>query len=145
MVLASRPVASVIRLAARPVGAASRTSTLFAARIFRMALTSVVLPPPGPPVMTTTLDARAIRTAACWLSASVTPSFACTHAMALSASMVGQGGWPSPQGPEPLGDGPLGLPQLPHEDAWAVSDGVGDHHAVPEFEVDRVFQDLGRD
>ena len=65
--------------------------------------------------------------------------------MALSASMVGQGGWPSRSDREPLGDGPLGLPQLPHEDALALLDGVGDHHAVAEFEVDRVLQDLGRD
>ena len=42
--LASKPVASVIRLAARPVGAHSKSLTSFAARIRRMALTIVVLP-----------------------------------------------------------------------------------------------------
>ena len=46
-VLASSPVASLIRLAARPVGAASAMSRVLARRISRMALTSVVLPTPG--------------------------------------------------------------------------------------------------
>ena len=64
MVLASKPVASVIRLAARPVGAHSRSLTPFAASMRRMALTMVVLPTPGPPVMTSTLDIKASRIAA---------------------------------------------------------------------------------
>ena len=46
IVLASKPVASVMRLAARPVGAHSRISVPLAARIRRMALTMVVLPTP---------------------------------------------------------------------------------------------------
>ena len=58
MVLASKPVASVMRLAARPVGAQSRSLAPFAARIPRIALTIVVLPTPGPPVMTRTLAIR---------------------------------------------------------------------------------------
>ena len=41
MVLASKPVASVIRLAARPVGAHSKSSVPFATRMRRMALTMV--------------------------------------------------------------------------------------------------------
>src|SRR5712691_2559294 len=58
MVLASKPVASVMRLAARPVGAHSRRLVPFAARMRK-----VVLPTPGPPVMTRTLDISASRIA----------------------------------------------------------------------------------
>src|ERR1035438_5609011 len=54
MVLASTPVGSDRRLAALPVGAHRRQRTFLARRISRMALTSVVLPTPGPPVMTST-------------------------------------------------------------------------------------------
>ena len=73
MVLASSPVASVMRLAARPVGAHSRMLMPFAARMRRIALTMVVLPTPGPPVMTSTFDVSASRIAATWLSASARP------------------------------------------------------------------------
>ena len=55
MVLASRPVVSVRRLAARPVGAQSSTSIFLAWRIWRILVTIVVLPTPGPPVITVTL------------------------------------------------------------------------------------------
>jgi hypothetical protein len=64
------PVLSDRRLAAGPVGAQSAISTVFASRILRMELTRVVLPTPGPPVITSTLEARAMRTASRWLSAS---------------------------------------------------------------------------
>ena len=63
IVFASNPVASLIRLAARPVGAHSRISTPLVDRMRRMVLTIVVLPTPGPPVITETLDASATRTA----------------------------------------------------------------------------------
>src|SRR5829696_8173523 len=75
MVLASNPVASVIRLAARPVGAHSDRLTPLAAKMRKMELTIVVLPTPGPPVMTSTLDSRASRIAPTWLSASDKPVF----------------------------------------------------------------------
>jgi hypothetical protein len=94
MVLASKPVASVIRLAARPVGAHSKSSVPFAARIRRMALTIVVLPTPGPPVMTSTLDVSASRIAATWLSARARPICFSTHGRALSGSIQGQGSAP---------------------------------------------------
>ena len=55
MVLASTPVASVMRFAARPVGAQSSSRTPLAARILRIELTIVVLPTPGPPVITSAL------------------------------------------------------------------------------------------
>ena len=49
MVLASTPVASVMRLAARQVGAQSNNRTPLAARILRIELTIVVLPNTRPP------------------------------------------------------------------------------------------------
>ena len=94
MVLASKPVASVMRLAARPVGAHSRSLTPFAASMRRMALTIVVLPTPGPPVMTSTLDINASRIAATWLSARASPIRSATHGNALSGSIQGQGSVP---------------------------------------------------
>ena len=94
MVLASIPVLSERRLAARPVGAARATETPFATKMRRMASTRVVLPTPGPPVITMFFDETAIFTASLWLSAKVTPSFRSTHGMALPASMSGQDGWP---------------------------------------------------
>jgi len=54
----------VRRLAAvDPVGAHSRISVPFAARMRRIAFTRVVLPTPGPPVITRTLERSASRTA----------------------------------------------------------------------------------
>ena len=91
MVHASRLVASLIRLAARPVGAHSSSRTPLAARMRRIALTMVVLPTPGPPVMTMTLASKASRTAACWLSASVSPVRCSTQGSALSGSIHGHG------------------------------------------------------
>ena len=61
IVLALTPVASVRRLAARPVGAHRRHWTFLARRMSRMALTSVVLPTPCPPVRTSTRLASAWR------------------------------------------------------------------------------------
>ena len=55
MVLASNPVVSVRRLAARPVGAHSNTSIFLAWSIWRILVTIVVFPTPGPPVITATL------------------------------------------------------------------------------------------
>ena len=94
IVLASKPDASVIRFAARPVGAHSRRLVPFAARMRRMALMMVVLPTPGPPVITNTLDIKASRIAATWLSASARPIRSSTHGSALSGSIQGQGNGP---------------------------------------------------
>ena len=94
IVLASKPVASVMRLAARPVGAHSRSLTPFAARMRRIPLTMVVLPTPGPPVMTNALDINASRIAATWLSARVSPIRSSTQGSALSGLIQGQGSVP---------------------------------------------------
>ena len=95
MVLASRPVLSLSRLAARPVGAASAILMPLAPSTLRIELISVVLPTPGPPVMTRTFDTRASRSAARWLSARVMPALASTQGMAFAGSMRGQGSAPS--------------------------------------------------
>ena len=93
-VLASSPVASVMRLAARPVGAPSSGRTPLAARIVRMARSTVVLPTPGPPVNTTTLCARAVSTACRWLGDNSMASRASTHGIARAASRPSHGGRP---------------------------------------------------
>jgi len=63
MVRASKPVASVIRLAARPVGAHSSTSSPSACISRMMNRVMVVLPVPGPPVSTVTPPRSASSTA----------------------------------------------------------------------------------
>ena len=88
------PVASLILLAARPVGAHSRSTIPFADRTRRIALTIVVLPTPGPPVMTTALEVSASRTASAWPCASDRPVFRSTHGNAFSGSISGQGSFP---------------------------------------------------
>ena len=56
-----------------------------------MEFNSVVLPTPGPPVITSTFEDSAMRTACFWLSASTRPVLPSTHGIALSASILGQG------------------------------------------------------
>ena len=95
IVRASSPVASLILRAARPVGAHSTISTPLAARMRRMASTSVVLPTPGPPVMTVAFDLSANRTASAWPGASDRPLCFSTQGSARSTSMSGQGSLPA--------------------------------------------------
>ena len=59
MVLASMPVASLIRLAALPVGAASKILMPAVFKAAMMPWVVVVLPVPGPPVRIITLDSTA--------------------------------------------------------------------------------------
>ena len=82
------------RFAARPVGAQSSSVTAFAARICRIELTMVVLPTPGPPVITMTFEHSARRIASTWLKARVRLVFFSIQGSALSASMSGQGKGP---------------------------------------------------
>jgi len=89
MVFASKPVVSVSRFAARPVGAQSRHFTPFARRIIRIEFTSVVLPTPGPPVITTTRLDRTVFSASRWVGASALPVRRSHHASALSKSIGG--------------------------------------------------------
>ncbi len=63
IVFASRPVASAMRFAARPVGAARRTGFSSPSKQRMIALIVVVFPVPGPPVRSITPPAAALRTA----------------------------------------------------------------------------------
>ena len=89
IVFASKPVVAVSRFAARPVGAHSRHFMPLARRISRIEFTSVVLPTPGPPVMTTTRLARTVFSASRWLGASVFRVRRSHHATAFSKSIGG--------------------------------------------------------
>ena len=145
MVLASKPVASVMRLAARPVGAQSDRLTPLAARMRKIELTMVVLPTPGPPVMTSTLDSRARRIAAIWLSASDKPVFCSIHGSALSGSMQGQGSVPLTKPQYPLGNHLLGPVQAGQKDAGSLADRVGDDRSLGQFQIERRPDQLRRD
>src|SRR6266567_6802206 len=90
MVLASKPVVSESRLAARPVGAHNWQRTFLARRMSRMALTKVVLPTPGPPVMMSARFERACFKAACWLGGNSLPVFCWHQEIAFSRSIRGK-------------------------------------------------------
>ena len=70
MVLASQPVASLILLAALPVGAASKILSFNCWKILNIALMRVVFPVPGPPVIIKTFERAANRIASFCLCAS---------------------------------------------------------------------------
>ena len=79
MVLASSPVSSLMRLAARPVGAARNTRSPASFNRWIMAFRVVVLPVPGPPVRMRMPCSKAARIASFCLSA---------YRMPLSCSMA---------------------------------------------------------
>src|SRR6266481_198841 len=91
IVFASSPVVSVRRLAARPVGAQSNTSIFLAWRICRILVTIVVLPTPGPPVITVTLLPRAIVTASRWEGDKVQLVRCSPQGIAFAGSITPQG------------------------------------------------------
>ena len=144
MVLASKPVASVMRLAARPVGAHSRSCVPFAARMRRIALTMVVLPTPGPPVMTSTLDISASRIAATWLSARCKTDALLDPRQGLVRIDPGPGQRAVRQPHQPLGDGALGPIQTGQKHAGRFADLVGDHRALGQFQIERRADQLLR-
>src|SRR6266566_4962083 len=115
MVLASKPVASFMRLAARPVGAHSKSLMPFAARIRRMAFTSVVLPRPGP--------------------ASTRPVRCSIQGIAFRINR-GPGQLAGPKLQQPLGDAALCPVEAGQENATLIADHVGNHRAVSQFEVE---------
>ena len=89
MILASRPVASLRRLAARPVGAHSSTRMRLARSAWRMLVTIVVLPTPGPPVMTVTLPVSTWATAARCEAARVRPVRSSTQGITFAGGALG--------------------------------------------------------
>ena len=64
-------------------------------KISMMARTMVVLPVPGPPVMTSSFRVIASRIAARWLLAKAIPIFRSAHSMAASALTSGSGCGPA--------------------------------------------------
>jgi len=109
-----------------------------------MELTRVVLPTPGPPAITSTLEARATRTAPRWLSASASFVRCSTQGMALSASIVGHGSFSGRQRLELFGDLPLSPIEPGEEDATAAIEVVGDYVTAFDLETERRFDELGR-
>ncbi|MPM59645.1 hypothetical protein SDC9_106491 [bioreactor metagenome] len=89
IVRASRPVVSVMRFAARPVGAHSSTSSPSLSISSSMKLIIVVLPVPGPPVITHSPPPTALSTAARWSGASFMLRASCARASSSSISMYG--------------------------------------------------------
>ncbi len=89
MVLAVLPVASLRRFAALPVGAAKETFSPREDKSSIIAFTTVVLPVPGPPVITKTPEEMALSTASFWPGASWMPtvSWACATLSAKSGSL----------------------------------------------------------
>ena len=73
MVLASYPVISLIRFAALPVGAARKMSRPSSSKYLIILLIVVVLPVPGPPVITKSPFLTASETASFWCSSSSMP------------------------------------------------------------------------
>src|SRR6202030_3863557 len=144
MVLASKPVASVMRLAARPVGAHSRRLVLLAARMRRIALTMVVLPTPGPPVMTRTLEISASRIAATWLSARASPIRCSIHGNAFGIDpWLWQRAIRKPC--QPLGNGAFRPMQARQKHTRSIANPVGDHRALLQLEIEGGADELLRD
>ena len=77
----------------------------------------VVLPTPGPPVMTSTLDISASRIAATWLSARASPVLLLDPRQRLLRIDLGPGQRAVGQAQQPLGDDLLGPVQTRQKDA----------------------------
>ena len=110
MVLASRPQASASRRAARPVGAASVGLTPRWTSATSSERSSVVLPVPGPPVITVTLLCSAHRSAArCSADNSIPPALAAASIALLDHRPAHRA--PPSQPLHPLGDRGFGVVQ----------------------------------
>src|SRR5262249_42482587 len=145
MVLASKPVASVMRLAARSVGAHSKSFAPFADRMRRMALTRVGLPTPGPPVVTRTLDGSASMTADLWLSANTRPVRCSNPGDRLVRIDPRPGQLAIPKLQQPVGDAALRPVQACQENAESIAHPVGNNRTVGQFEVERSADQILRD
>ena len=110
-----------------------------------MLLTRVVLPTPGPPVITSSLARRARRTASRWLGARPSPSLCSTQAIAGSASTAGQGGLPAAR-PRSRSAMPCSARYSPARNTHgAALDRVGHHRPVRQLQLEGGVDQLGRD
>ena len=136
MVLASTPVASVMRFAARPVGAQSSSRTPLAARILRIELTIVVLPTPGPAgdhqrLGGQRLTDRRLLTVGKLQSAAL---FNPRYGLRFVDPWPGQPA--ARDADQSIGDRLLGPVEARQEHAGGIADLVGDHGAVGSFELE---------
>ena len=102
-----------------------------------MELTMVVLPTPGPPVMTSTLDIRARRMASFWLASKAQARLLLDPRQGLVG--IDPGPWQLAvcQGAQPFGDGLLGPVEPGQEHAGRFAHRVGDDGAFCQFEIER--------
>ena len=110
--------------------------SFLAARMRRMALIKVVFPTPGPPVITSTLLARACSTAAFWLAASSRPRRCSTQGMALAASIASPGRAALRQRLKSRRDAPLIAVQVGKEDRRLTGQGVDHHRALGQLQIE---------
>ena len=96
----------------------------------------VVLPTPGPPVMTSALLVSASRIASRWLSASVSPLRSSTQATAFQRIDRRPGKLAARNSEQPLGDGLLGAIEAREKHAVGLADPVGDHGAFGTLEIE---------
>ena len=110
-----------------------------------MLLTSVVLPTPGPPVITSSLERSASRTASRWLAARVEPELALDPGDRLLGVDRRPGRAAGGQAAQPLGDALLGAVQPGQEHAGAALDRVGHHRPLGQLQLEGRVDHLGRD
>src|SRR6266700_2262053 len=135
MVLASKPVASFMRLAARPVGAHSKSLAPLAERMRRMALTRVVLPTPRPAGDHQHLGRQCQRHGRPLASGEYQTRPLLDPGDRLVRINPGPWQRAGPQLQQPLGDAPLRPVQAGQENAGLIADRIGNHRAVSQFEV----------
>ena len=127
------------------MGAHSSTRTPLAPSTFRTEFTSVVLPTPGPPVITSTLAATASVSASRWLGARASPVLPSTQGIARAGVDHRPGRAAPGQQAQPLGDGLLGAVEPGQEHASLAVHGVGHQLAVLQLKLERVADQPGPD
>jgi hypothetical protein len=107
-----------------------------------MEFTRVVLPTPGPPVITSTLERVARRSASRWLGARDRPVLALHPGDGALHVDLGPGRRPKGEGPQPLRDGLLGPVQARQEHAGRALQRVRHHVTCLELQLERRLDQL---